>query len=153
YRDAVSLIEAAYDVGADSGAWLRRVSVAAARLTAGRYGVSATLWKASDGKVSLTDVAVEGDPEFHPRMMMAIVAGNPSFDLSSLFLDAPPVGLASDAIDPGLTNPEANAALADLTERYQARDYVGVNGRAEATRGVVISFALVGDESFARRHH
>src|SRR6478609_1460641 len=114
YRDAVSVIEAAYDVGSDSGAWLRRVSAAAARLTGGRYGVSATMWRASEGKVSLTDVAVDGDPEFHPRMMMAIVAGNPSFDLSALFLDSPPVGLASQAIDPGLNNPEANAALADL---------------------------------------
>jgi DNA-binding CsgD family transcriptional regulator len=85
-------------------------------------------------------------------MMGAIIAGNPNFDLSALFLNAPPVGLASQAIGEGLSNPEANAALADLTARYQAHDYVGVNGRADADRGVVISFALVGDEVFGRRH-
>jgi DNA-binding CsgD family transcriptional regulator len=150
--DAVSLIEAAYDVGADGGSWLRRVSDAAARLTSGRYGVSATMWSADGGKVSLNEVAVAGDPEFHPAMMGAIIAGNPNFDLSDLFLNSPPVGLASAAISGGLSNPEANAALADLTARYNAHDYVGVNGRADQGRGVVISFALVGNESFEARH-
>jgi DNA-binding CsgD family transcriptional regulator len=152
HRDAVALIEASYDAQADSGAWLRRVSDVAAKVTGGRYGVSATMWSAAGGNFALTDVAVAGDPEFHPRMMTAIVANNPSFDLSSLFLDAPPVGLASKSIGYGLGDQEANPALAELTTRYRAHDFVGVNGRAGPARGVVISFALVEDEVFARRH-
>jgi DNA-binding CsgD family transcriptional regulator len=150
--DAVGLIEAAYDVGTSSAEWLRGVGACADRLAGARFGVSATLWSATAGRVSITDVAVAGDPDFHPEVMRAIVAGSPSFDLSRLFLDAPPVGLASEAIAPGLNHPESNAALAALTERYQARDYVGVNGRADAARGIVVSFALVGDEAFERRH-
>jgi DNA-binding CsgD family transcriptional regulator len=147
--DAIRVIEASYDLEGETGDWLRRIGAAALALTSGKTGLAAMIWGAERRRIALTHTHVEGDPDFDPAILRAIIDGDRSVELAALFLDAPPVGLASREVAHGLRDRLANPSLAALTMRYRARDFVGVNGRAHARRGIALSFALGAGEALA----
>jgi DNA-binding CsgD family transcriptional regulator len=152
-RDAIALIESAYDLDGATEAWLRRVAVAAAPLTRRRYGVALIGWSTRNNERAITHVDFENLPGMDHETLAKIGTPPLASQFDAMYPGAPPVALASTTIGHSIhsVGDGRDPVHQEVIARYQVRDYAAMHGRADAHRGIIISFALYDGDSLSRR--
>ncbi len=154
HEDAIGLIEAAYDVGKTTQAWIDGVADAAARLDTSNRGLVVALWQLKPGQHPATHFTARGLENMDPGMLAAFQAEHgevPEEMLRAMYLEMPSVELASRIPGHPFNHPKSVRSLDEAVTRLALRDLVGINARVDGRHGLLMSFPLAGDNRFGKR--